>query len=140
MRDFFSLCSGEVVLHCLPEGAMAVYPEAVYKKMRQSESDIERRAGESLVFRRSLRRFGALTSSEKITRQGRITIPLGFRDFTALNPGDNIVVVGVEIGVEVWNAERWHLELEKINKHLTEKGEFEMAADLNVGITEVENV
>ena len=140
MEDFFQVCEGEVVLHCLPEGALAVYPEEVYKKMRQRVGDAERKAGESIVFRRNLRRFGALTTREKITRQGRITIPVGFRDMLGLNAGDSAVVVGVEIGVEVWNKDRWVEELEKINKHLTEKGEFEMSADLNVGLQEKNNV
>ena len=140
MRDFFNECDGEVVLHCLPEGALAVYPEDVYKKMRQPVTDTERKAGESIVFRRNLRRFGALTTREKITRQGRITIPVGFRDMLGLSAGDNAVIVGVEIGVEIWNKDRWVKELEKINNHLTEKGEFEMSADLNIGSSESDNV
>ena len=53
-----------------------------------------------------------------------------------LNPGEDIIVVGVEIGVEIWNADRWNEELLKINTHAEEKGEREMAADLEVGSEE----
>ncbi len=61
---------------------------------------------------------------------GRITIPSGYRKKLGLNPGNEIVVVGAEIGVEIWNAARWEEELEKIDAHAEEKGKREMAADL----------
>lgn len=128
--DFSDKCNGEVVLHCLPEGALAVYPEEVYMQMRRAETRPAEKAGNSLVFRRNLRRFGALTSSEKISAQGRITVPAGFRNILELNPGEEIIVVGAEIGVEIWNAAKWDAELLKINAHVEEKGEREMAADL----------
>ena len=128
--DFKARCNGEVVLHCLPEGALAVYPEDIYMQMRRAESRPAEKAGSSLVFRRNLRRFGALSSPEKISAQGRITIPSGVRKMLDLNPGEEIIVVGAEIGVEIWNAGRWDEELEKINRHIEEKGEREMEADL----------
>jgi len=130
MSDFIHKCNGEVVLHCLPEGALAVYPEEIYIQMRSAENRPAEKAGNSLVFRRNLRRFGALSSSERISAQGRITVPQGFRNILKLNPGEEIVVVGAEIGVEIWNAIKWDEELQKINTHAEEKGEREMAADL----------
>ena len=133
--DFMDKCGGEVVLHCLPEGALAVYPEDVYMQMRRAESRPAEKAASSMVFRRTLRRFGALSSSEKISAQGRITIPAGFREMLGLTPGSEIVVVGAEIGVEIWSAERWQEELEKINSHAEAKGELEMAADLDFSTT-----
>jgi DNA-binding transcriptional regulator/RsmH inhibitor MraZ len=131
LRGFQDECGCEVVLHCLPEGALAVYPEEVYERMRSNEPRAAERAGESLVFRRTLRRFGALSSTEKISTQGRVTIPQGYRDMLGIGPGQDVVVIGVEIGVEIWNAENWKAELERINTHVTEKGEREMAADLH---------
>jgi len=130
ISDFTENCSGEVVLHCLPEGAMAVYPEDIYLEMRRAESKPAEKAGSSMLFRRNIRRFGALSSPEKVSRQGRITIPAGYREMLGLSPGEEIIVVGVEIGVEIWNATRWNEELIKINSHAEEKGEREMAADL----------
>lgn len=130
ISDFIERCNGEVVLHCLPEGALAVYPEDIYMQMRRAETRPAEKAGSSLVFRRNLRRFGALSSSEKISAQGRITVPTGFRKILELTPGEEIVVVGAEIGVEIWNTEKWNKELLKINTHVEEKGEREMAADL----------
>ncbi len=129
--DFKNRCNGEVVLHCLSEGALAVYPEEIYMQMRRAETRPAEKAGSSLVFRRNLRRFGSLSSSEKVSAQGRITIPSGIRKMLDLTPGEEIVVVGAEIGVEIWNAARWDDEIEKINSHAEEKGEREMKADLD---------
>lgn len=130
LSDFEEQSSGEIVLHCLPEGAVAVYPEDVYLQMRRSEPKPAERAAASLVFRRQLRRAGAMTQSEKLSAQGRITLPQAYRDYAGLLPGTDVVVVGVEIGVEIWNAERWKTEMEAINQHYLEKGERELAADL----------
>lgn len=130
LKNFDDTCRGDVVLHCLPEGGIAVYPEDIYLEMRRHEEAPAARAANSLVFRRSMRRFGAMSKSEKISRQGRVTIPPAYRAYAALEPGADVSVVGVEIGVEIWNTERWNEEISKINEHVREKGLREMVADL----------
>jgi len=128
--DFADSCNGEVVLYCLPEGAVAVYPEAVYAEMRKgSVAELAVAAG-SLVRRREHRRFGAMSQPDRVTQQGRLTIPQGFREFTDLQPGTEVYVIGVEFGAEIWNAERWKREMAVVNGHLEQKGEEEMSADL----------
>jgi len=128
--DFQACGEGEVVMHCLPEGAVAVYPEGAYQEMRRGESRPAERAAQSLVFRRQLRRFGALSQPDRLSRQGRITLPAAMREFAELEPGAELVVVGVELGVELWNKRRWEKELRRIHQHLADKGEREMASDL----------
>ena len=130
INDFTESRVNEIVLHCLPEGALAVYPEKTYLQMRKNEVSPAEKASSSVVYRRTLRRFGALSRSEKITAQGRITIPVAYREYADLHPGKDVVVVGCEIGVEIWSSERWKEELDKMNEHFIEKGEREMSADL----------
>ena len=130
LKDFDDKCRGDIVLHCLPEGGIAVYPEDIYLEMRRHEEAPAARAATSLVFRRSMRRFGAMSKSDKISRQGRITIPAAYRTYAALDSGVDVSIVGVEIGVEIWNTERWNEEINKINEHVKEKGMREMATDL----------
>jgi DNA-binding transcriptional regulator/RsmH inhibitor MraZ len=132
IADFAEKCGGHVVLHCLPEGAIAIYPEEIYLEMRRQETLPAAKAASSVVFRRDMRRFGALSSSEIISNQGRVTLPQGFREYAAIEPGTEVIVVGVEIGVEIWSIERWNAELERMNEHVREKGNREMAADLMV--------
>ena len=124
----FARNGNEVVLHCLPEGAVAVYPEKVYESMRNTEPNAAERAGKSMLFRREQRRFGAWSTPEKISTQGRITIPPEYRDFAGLS--GNVIVVGVEIGVEIWDRARWMEEQKNIMEHAREKGEKEVAGDL----------
>jgi len=121
---------GDIVIHCLPEGALAVYPEDIYLQMRKAEPRPAEKAASSMVFRREMRRFGAMTQSDKLSTQGRITIPQMYRDYAELHPGAEVIVLGTEIGVEIWKADKWQEEFGKINAHLREKGDREMAADL----------
>jgi len=130
MADFAEQPEGHVVLRCLPEGALAVYPENIYLRMRQGEPDPAEKAASSLLFRRTLRQFGALSQPDEISAQGRITLPLAYREHAGIKAGTEVVVVGVEIGLEIWSSERWAEELKRVNEHMLEKGEREMAADL----------
>lgn len=130
LTDYAAYGSSDIVLRCLPEGSVAVYPEEIYLQMRRSEPRPAERAAESFVFRQSLRHFGALTQSETISAQGRITLPAAYREHAGVAPGADIIVLGIEIGVEIWNPERWANELAKMNTHLLDKAEREVAADL----------
>ena len=44
INDFMESCGGEIVMHCLPEGAVAVYPESIYLEMRRQENEPAARA------------------------------------------------------------------------------------------------
>jgi DNA-binding transcriptional regulator/RsmH inhibitor MraZ len=121
----------EVVLHCLPEGALGVYPSSTWLQMRQSDVQPARRAAHSVVFRRELRRFGALTQTQQISNQGRLTIPVHFRELVALQPGTDCMLIGTEIGLEIWNGDNWKTEFETLLEHERRKGLAEMEADLN---------
>lgn len=126
----FAKYAGAPVLHCLPEGAVGVYPESVFLEMRGNEGHTAKKAGESFVARRTMRRFGALSQSEEISPQGRLTLPTMFREYAGLSGKTDVVVVGVEIGIEIWSAERWQEEQKRIAAHMAEKDRLEMQADL----------
>ena len=114
--DFLAECKGEIVIYGLPEGALALYPEKVFREMREKELGDINRIGASFAARRSLRRFGSLSAPEVISRQGRVTIPEHLRTFAGLPPGAAAAVVGVEIGVEIWAKERLEREMESIEQ------------------------
>ncbi len=128
--DDFAARGGDVVLRCLPEGSVAVYPEEIYLEMRKGEVNPAERAGQSMLFRRTLRSFGAMSQSEKISAQGRVTLPPTYREHAGLKNGGDAMVVGVEIGIEIWSCERWNEEQRKIQDYMMEKGEREMASSL----------
>ncbi len=132
MSDFQERCSGEIVMHCLPEKAIALYPEEVYLKMREEVTNPASKAAANMAHRKTMRRFGSMSRSEKISAQGRVTLPAMFREYAGLAPGGDAIVVGVEIGVEIWNVERWQAEILNIDEHVNEKGARQMINDLEI--------
>ena len=132
-HDDFREGGENLILHCLPEGALGVYSKSVWAQMRQGEPRPATKAASSVVFRRQLRRFGALSQPEKLTKQGRITIPPQFRELLNLVPGTDAVIVGTEMGVEIWQQSRWDEEFNTLHAHELKRAEAEMAADLRKG-------
>ena len=127
---FLAQDGGAFAMHCLPEGALALYPESTFQAIFRAEPAMLADAAESFRTRRMLRRIGGRTREDVLTRQGRVSVPPAFRDFAALTPGKEICVVGVEIGVELWNVERYEAEQAAITAHELERGRLEMASDL----------
>jgi DNA-binding transcriptional regulator/RsmH inhibitor MraZ len=130
IADFKDSGGGDIVLFSLPEGGVAIYPEETFLRMRRSELDEAEKSGGSVLQRRRLRFSGAMTQSEKISNQGRITIPHFMREDCGLAPNSDVVMVGIQVGIEIWSSERWSGELDKMRRHSNEKGEREMASDL----------
>lgn len=130
LNDFRN-AGDSVVLHCLPEGALAVYPSETWEQMRSAEPKPAAQAGQSIVFRRRLRRTGAFTQEQEISKQGRLTIPPNFRPLTGLEAGGEVYLVGTEIGVEIWSREKWEQELALLREHEMRRAKAEMEADVN---------
>ena len=124
----------QVVLHCLPEGALGAYPLETWQRIRQIDSSAMDRTAQSILVRRQFRRFGALTQLERLSNQGRVTVPGHFRDRLNLAPGQDAVLVGCEIGVEIWNHHVWLQEFELLHRHELHKAATEMAADLGTSV------
>ena len=122
--------SGEIILHCLDEGALALYPVTTFKEMRYRELQQHDRIGNSLLMRRNLRRFGAMSCSETISKQSRITIPESYRARCELACSSSVVVAGIEIGVEIWNVARWNRELEAISSYEKLRAEAEINSSI----------
>ena len=131
VEDFLREGASEIVMYGLPEGCIALYPESVWKRMRAPALNSPEQLGSSFAMRSSMRRFGALTCSETISRQGRITIPELLRDHANLECGAEAVVVGVEIGVEIWEAGRFRKEMESAKQREELKREREFDRELN---------
>jgi DNA-binding transcriptional regulator/RsmH inhibitor MraZ len=126
--DDFREFGDTTVLRSLPEGALGVYPEAIWHQMRQREADAAVKAGVSAAYRRQLRSFNAMSDVQDISKQGRLTIPVLFRERLGLLPGSSVVVVGVDMGVEIWETVRWEKEVELLDQHEAQMAMVDMAA------------
>ena len=130
VEDFLKEGASEIVMHGLPEGCIALYPESVWKRMRAPALNTPELLGASFAARSSMRRFGALTASENISRQGRITLPELLQEHAGLKPGAKVVIVGVEIGVEIWELNKFNDEMESARRREELKKEREFDREL----------
>ncbi len=128
--DFLRRGQGSVVLFGLPEGAVAVYPEDVYEEMRRRELGDLDAVGASFTARRSLRRFGSMACPSEIRCQGRLTLPEILQKFAGLTPGKAARIIGVEIGVEIWAADRFEAEMADINQQQQAERQAEIARNI----------
>ena len=131
VEDFLREGASDIVMHGLPEGCIALYPESIWRRMRAPALNSPEQLGSSFVVRSSMRRFGALTCTENISRQGRITLPELLRDHAGLEAGSEAVVVGIEIGVEIWEASRFKQEMESARQRENLKREREFDRELD---------
>jgi MraZ protein len=66
---------------------------------------------------RSTERFIFSTASEvELDDQGRFVLPLFLRDIAGINPGDEVVFIGVGDRIELWNKSIWDVEEAKIKE------------------------
>jgi len=62
-----------------------------------------------------------------IAGRGRIAIPDSFREFLEVEPGENLMVVGAAVCIELWHPQRWS---EHIGQHMPEFRQlFDQLAD-----------
>lgn len=75
--------------------------------------------------RRYARFFFSQASSERIDRQGRLTVPPSFRDYAGLER--DVVVVGTGARVEIWDAIRWEQQRSDVESRLED-----LSSDLGI--------
>lgn len=75
--------------------------------------------------RRYARFFFSQASSERIDRQGRLTVPQPFRAYAALDR--DVVIVGAGARVELWDAERWEAQRSDVESRLED-----LSSDLGI--------
>jgi MraZ protein len=68
--------------------------------------------------RRYARFFFSQAQSERIDRQGRLTVPQAFRAYAGLEK--EVVVVGAGTRVEIWDSERWDSHREQAESSVEE--------------------
>jgi MraZ protein len=58
-----------------------------------------------------VQRLGRLLSTRhkpvELAGRGRLLIPEGFREFLAVQPGEEVLVVGAAVCIEIWRPDSW---------------------------------
>ena len=53
----------------------------------------------------------------KLDAKGRALIPEGFREFLGVGQGDEVIIVGAAVCIEIWNPQKW---IEFLDKQMPE--------------------
>ena len=105
MRDDLG---AQVVLQKGIDPCVYVYPPDEWERQVANVTALPTTKPEA---RRYARFFFSQAQSERVDKQGRLTIPQAFRAYAGLTR--DVVVVGAGARVEIWDAGRWQ-------QHLTE--------------------
>ncbi len=93
----------EVYIVLLPENILCIYPESEFEKMVE---ELTKQLGSSLGSSTQLKReICSNADQSKIDSSGRIVIPQEMRDAAEID--QDVLVLGTEDHMELWNPERW---------------------------------
>jgi MraZ protein len=96
-------------------GCLSLWPAAVWKPRIDAAIDVVRsKLQAGLLTQRvgQVQDLGRLLSTRHkivtVAERGRLVIPEGFRDFLAIEPGAELMVVGAAVCVELWQPAAWN--------------------------------
>lgn len=96
-------------------GCLSLWPAALWKPRIDSAVDVVRsKLQAGLLTQRvgHVQDLGRLLSTRHrvvtVAERGRLVVPDGFRDFLAVEPGGDLLVVGAAVCVELWQPAAWN--------------------------------
>ncbi len=98
---------GEVVLTRGLDQCLTLYPMSVWEELAQKVNHLPITDPRGRALRRV---FFADAVNMVPDRQGRILIPERLRAYAGLDLGQEVVVVGLDRFLELWNSERWSVD------------------------------
>lgn len=110
--------SAECVLAKEREGCLSLWNADVWKsKIEGGQELIKQRLKMHLLDRdlAKVQQFSRLLSTRsrpvKLAQRGRLLVPEGFREFLAVEPDSEVLIVGAGVCIEIWNPPVWHAYL-----------------------------
>jgi len=112
--DTVSTDSGELVVAKERSGCLSLWPVEEWKKRLESGVSLLKQkidAGRMEQRWGDVQRLGRLLSTRhqevSLAGRSRLLIPESFRQFLGVNAGEEVIVVGAVICVEIWNPAMW---------------------------------
>lgn len=106
--------AGECLIAKERPGCLSLWRrDAWEEKQRQATELVSTKLASGRLDNRlgEVQRLGRLLSTRQRTIQlagrGRLVIPEGFRELLAVEPGDDVVVVGAAVCLELWKPAAW---------------------------------
>ena len=113
--EAFKPKSGSCVIAKERPGCLSLWEEDGWKSRQDARVKLiqakiatpgvmEKRAAE-------LQRFGRLLSTHhrliQLKERSRLMLPEGFREFLAIEPGGEVIIVGAILCIEIWHPQKW---------------------------------
>lgn len=96
-------------------GCLSLWPAALWKPRIDAAIDVVRsKLQAGLLTQRvgQVQDLGRLLSTRhkvvSVAERGRFVVPEGFREFLAVEPGADVMVVGAAVCVELWQPAAWN--------------------------------
>ena len=104
----------EMVLAKERPGCISLWDPATWESKLEARMDLIEKKIQLGDFDRQiphLQMLGRLLSTRdrtvQLTGRGRVVIPEGFREFLDVKPGEEIMIVGAAVCIEIWNPKHW---------------------------------
>jgi len=114
LADLLGGQSPDCILAKERPGCLSLWSAAVWQSRLDEGVELVRRkvqAGKLEGRIAQVQLLGRLLSTRhkavQLAGRGRLLIPEGFREFLAVEPGGDVMVVGAAVCVEIWNPPAW---------------------------------
>ena len=117
-----SLQSGQAMLAKERPGCLSLWSAGLWRQKMDAGMSVLKgkiQAGRLEGRLNEVQQLGRLLSTRhkevKLSERGRLLIPEGFREFLQVEPGDETMVVGAAVCVEIWRPSAW---IEYLNRRM----------------------
>ncbi|MDR1268516.1 MAG: division/cell wall cluster transcriptional repressor MraZ [Planctomycetaceae bacterium] len=113
-EEVFKPEAGKCVIAKERPGCLSLWDEETWKTKLDARVDLIQqrfKLGDLEQKMPELQVLGRLLSTRhreiKLAERGRIVLPEGFREFLAVEPGNEVMVVGAAVCIEIWQPQKW---------------------------------
>ena len=119
-KEVFKPDAGKCVIVKEGPGCLSLWEENSWKQQHDERVEmVMKRLHLGDLGRKTteLQRFGRLLSTRyrqiQLTDRARFLLPEGFREFLAVEPKQEVMVIGAAVCIEIWHPQKWISRIEE---------------------------
>ena len=113
-KEVFKPDSGKCVIVKEKPGHLSLWDESAWKKHHDNRVELVMKRFDMGDLGRNtaeLQRFGRLLSTRyrhiQLADRARFLLPEGFREFLAVEPKQEVMIVGAAVCIDIWHPQKW---------------------------------